>query len=529
MKLAPVLQPLAFGLFLTSMAPADTPPVSVPVKVRYTLASDSSDEMPGMQQPPLRLINGPTMPDGRLPQYQLDHRHKEIPTREEINNPKLRFLLTLPEQPLLIEAIVTIDGEPFGMARERRIEQMLIDATRPEPQPDEPQPKPPAVAQKPAVDGELQEKYVSPPTVPEYTLAETATEILRRYIQAIGSEISRDEVHWLLINRIDGPIVLELNANFQRFRAGKRPVYDILDRDRDGIISAKELAECVKSFEECDLNRDQIVTYLELDEVASDPRLRKELPKYGVELIQLTGEELDPHVLQQLKARYGMNGSTVSAMDANLLIELAFNTSTPNDSTLTLKSTSVTGNEQPSSRPQVETNGTTLAVNTSRARLEFSALQLSASDQISIGVVQDGYPILPTIDPNHDGRFTIRELRELRNRLQTFDRDNDGQITAGETQTTIRVCFGLGPGVHQELADIRSVTIADPAPTTTGPEWFRRMDRNKDGDLTRGEFPGTDEQFANLDTDADNLISADEANKFEEAQNPSPPAKAESK
>ena len=53
-------------------------------------------------------------------------------------------------------------------------------------------------------------------------------------------------------------------------------------------------------------------------------------------------------------------------------------------------------------------------------------------------------------------------------------------------------------------------------PKTTGPEWFVRMDRNKDNDLTRVEFPGTDEQFQALDADHDELVSADEALRFDE-------------
>ena len=518
-----VFQPLAFGLFLTSLTMADdTPPVSVPVKTQSTSTTTASNVMPAMQ-PSLQMINGPTMPDGRLPQYQLDHHHKEIPTREEVQNPKLRFLLTLPDRPLLIEAIVTVDGEPFGMARERRIEQMLIDATRPETEPKEPEPKPPAVAQKPPIEGEMPEKYITPPKIPEYSLADNATELLRRYIQAIGPEVSRDEVHWLLINRVDGPIVLELNANFQRFRAGKRPVFDILDRDRDGTISAKELDQCVQSFEECDLNRDQIVTYLELDEVADDPRLRKELSKYGVELIQLTEHALNRQTIRELKSRYGnaiADAKTLADAKPEIQIELAFNTNAADQSRLTIT-------HAESDEVKLQSASSTLTVTTPQTRLEFSALQRTASDQISMGVVQDGYPILPAIDPNSDGRFTIRELRELRERLQPFDRDNDGQITAAETQSTIRICFGLGPGVHQELAGIRAMTPTESTPTITGPEWFKRMDRNKDGDLTRGEFPGTDEQFASLDADADGLVSAIEANQFDRDQKP--PAKAESK
>jgi hypothetical protein len=80
-----------------------------------------------------------------------------------------------------------------------------------------------------------------------------------------------------------------------------------------------------------------------------------------------------------------------------------------------------------------------------------------------------------------------------------------------ETQAPIRVCFGLGPIIHRELAGIRSVHRTPAMPPTSGPEWFVRMDRNKDNDLTRGEFPGTDDQFAAMDADGDELISADEA------------------
>jgi hypothetical protein len=45
----------------------------------------------------------------------------------------------------------------------------------------------------------------------------------------------------------------------------------------------------------------------------------------------------------------------------------------------------------------------------------------------------------------------------------------------------------------------------------SGPEWFRRMDRNQDGDVSAREFPGTSTQFKTLDTDQDGLMSASEA------------------
>ena len=152
-------------------------------------------------------------------------------------------------------------------------------------------------------------------------------------------------------------------------------------------------------------------------------------------------------------------------------------------------------------------------------RVHLSAIQSASmpphSGQISIGAVVDGYPLLPDLDPDGDGRFTIRELRSLTQRLRDRDRNGDQSLTQDECLPPIRLCIGFGPIVHEELATLRSVPPTTTVEATKGPEWFVRMDRNQDGDLTRGEFPGTDEQFAALDTDADLLVSASEATEFD--------------
>ena len=41
------------------------------------------------------------------------------------------------------------------------------------------------------------------------------------------------------------------------------------------------------------------------------------------------------------------------------------------------------------------------------------------------------------------------------------------------------------------------------------------MDRNCDGDVSRKEFLGTDEQFREIDTDGDGLISVEEAEAYD--------------
>jgi hypothetical protein len=49
------------------------------------------------------------------------------------------------------------------------------------------------------------------------------------------------------------------------------------------------------------------------------------------------------------------------------------------------------------------------------------------------------------------------------------------------------------------------------------PLWFRKMDRNRDGDISPKEFLGTREQFRRLDLDGDGLISLAEAERAEAA------------
>jgi hypothetical protein len=52
-----------------------------------------------------------------------------------------------------------------------------------------------------------------------------------------------------------------------------------------------------------------------------------------------------------------------------------------------------------------------------------------------------------------------------------------------------------------------------PPEPKAGPLWFRKMDRNGDGFVSRREFPGSDEMFNRIDTDGDGLISVEEAIK----------------
>ena len=68
-----------------------------------------------------------------------------------------------------------------------------------------------------------------------------------------------------------------------------------------------------------------------------------------------------------------------------------------------------------------------------------------------------------------------------------------------------------GGGNFFDIIDAAART--GPARAEKGPLWFRKMDRNGDGDVLCKEFLFGDELFRLIDTDGDGLISLEEAEK----------------
>ncbi|MEX0977476.1 MAG: hypothetical protein WDZ48_01405, partial [Pirellulales bacterium] len=85
----------------------------------------------------------------------------------------------------------------------------------------------------------------------------------------------------------------------------------------------------------------------------------------------------------------------------------------------------------------------------------------------------------------------------------------------GFDEVPARLEFELVRGVDERLgADSRAVRrVVRPTTRaeTTGPLWFRKMDRNNDGDLGPNEFVGPRSAFDKLDADGDGLIDRAEA------------------
>jgi Ca2+-binding EF-hand superfamily protein len=139
----------------------------------------------------------------------------------------------------------------------------------------------------------------------------------------------------------------------------------------------------------------------------------------------------------------------------------------------------------------------------------------------SLTVADQGRGLFDLLDTNHDGRLSVREMRQAVKLVEQLDRDGDRQISRNEIPRNYQLTVSQGPNGFGQFGGrfVNVRTFGGPTPpapaSTAGPLWFRKMDRNRDGDVSRREFLGTDEEFDRIDTDHDGLISVEEAQRYD--------------
>lgn len=152
--------------------------------------------------------------------------------------------------------------------------------------------------------------------------------------------------------------------------------------------------------------------------------------------------------------------------------------------------------------------------------LEFVGLRaLLAQCRLQMVVEQETTSLFEALDADEDYRLSPREFRGGVEPLRNLDRNGNGKLAESELVTRYSLSFAVtrppefddlvGSAGFNRMEDQTPLPIM--RPVTQGPEWFRKMDRNQDGDVTWREFLGPRDAFDRLDADKDGLIDSSEA------------------
>jgi len=151
---------------------------------------------------------------------------------------------------------------------------------------------------------------------------------------------------------------------------------------------------------------------------------------------------------------------------------------------------------------------------------DYVTRQVAANrGRLTLTASNEGRALFGIIDSDRDRRLGAREVLETFAHVSACDRDRDGKIAPTEIPHHIQLTLTRGdlsavlasPVVNPNVVVQRVLFIPPPSRVAVGPPWFRKMDRNRDGDVSRREFLGTLDQFDRLDRDHDGLLAPAEA------------------
>ncbi len=135
----------------------------------------------------------------------------------------------------------------------------------------------------------------------------------------------------------------------------------------------------------------------------------------------------------------------------------------------------------------------------------------AAATRFTLIVTEIGQDLRKMLDVDDDGLLSARELRLAANVLAVADKNGDGLLAGDEIPQELIIELVRGLDERSDPLRIRSNGPTTAQASTAGPLWFRKFDRNNDGDVSPQEFIGPLATFRKLDTNGDGLIDREEA------------------
>lgn len=529
-RLLPTVLPL-LGLCLAEIVSAAEEP-ALQAECRVRIATDPQDDM--RQEPAMVSVGAPI--SGVTANYRRNAGGDwNIPEQVDVDDSVVRLLLMTPDGPLLIDLSVFVNGTGFRAAREGWIDSVLTDASTDTDQ--QPEAKSPDTTSSDTTSSDTASSDTASTaaeatsSVREWQSSDAITR-LRQYASRPGIDLSRSEARWLLAQWSPGPAFLELQPGFAGDRARQAPLWVALDTNADGVLSPEEVATSDSRLQSLDLDEDEWIAERELT--------RKKTPLAdswrSSHLLTVLNEFTDWSQLARVLRQTIVRSDSVLCHEFLNVLQLqnlsqitadhaAETISLPSHITVQVRF----GSDQPTNRIvrvlsdrqdalQFMVSDEIVSVSLPGCVIELSASQPSnggspaaTQGQVAVGAVLDGSPLLRQADRDNDRRLSVREATAVRGILAQSDGNGDGAVHLQEVRVPIRLAITQGPLVHRILSrSVNAPTVQPADDHSSAPDWFRSMDRNRDAELTRAEFPGTQDQFAELDLDGNGRISVKE-------------------
>jgi Ca2+-binding EF-hand superfamily protein len=319
----------------------------------------------------------------------------------------------------------------------------------------------------------------------------------------LGPGVSGEDVAKRLLERYDrnddGAIRL---AEGDREMVLPEPIAARLDRDSDGSLSREELAAFVDREPDVELgialgqvsarerrgNRQRV-------QVEDGWRVRQKLLR-GYDL-QLGDVEIDLTLNNRNPQQADLYSFTVTDRDDNQYVDLqeAQNSEISADAFAAMD----TDDDK--------------KVNEGEFNSFLSEQTAAASVRLQMQVFDRGQDLFSLLDVDVNGVLSPRELRTASNILVVEDKNGDGMLNGSEIpqRLLLELVRGADPPPDEARLKAGHIAVSTNEALSSGPLWFRKMDRNNDTDLTPQEFIGTPATFRKLDANADGLIDVDEA------------------